>query len=177
MYNLDTEIRMSNMLKEQGIKTLQDFLERRAFLAENLAKAEEEVKLIEADIEEKTDFIKAVKNYWRLKPINKERNAIKNPKEKAVFEETHKADLSRFQTIVDIINHNKLPDGTLPKAEDLNTAIAEENKRLEKAKERVQKLRDEVYKYKVIEDNLRALDMDIPLEDNTKEIATEDKEI
>ena len=146
-------------------------------MSENLVKAEEEVKLIEADIEEKTDFIKAVKTYWRLKPINKERNAIKDPKEKAIFEETYKTALFRFQTIVDIINHNKLPDGTLPKAEDLNTAIAEENKRLEKARERVQKLRDEVYKYKVIEDNLRALDMDIPREGIAKEKSTEDKEI
>ncbi|MBQ7266605.1 MAG: relaxase/mobilization nuclease domain-containing protein [Firmicutes bacterium] len=156
-YNLDVEIRMVNMLKQNGINSLVDFKQQQHFLQEKLQKAETEVKQQSMIVDEKREIIKAIRNYWRLKPVNEKYKKISIPADKDRFATENKKFLAEFKTAVDIINRHKLPDGTLPKADEINTAIAEATEKVEQGRERLRQLKDELYKYSIIEDNLRHL--------------------
>ena len=166
MENIDIEIRMLNLLNQAGIGSFEELISTRENLEKAIAAKEEQIKYLNVKLSEKEEYKKAIRTYWRLKPINEKYKQYLNVDTKEAFEKENKKALQEFQTAVDIINRHKHPDGTLPKADEINTAIAEATEKVEHGRERLRQLKDELYKYSIIEDNLGHLgieDKDISL--------------
>ena len=166
-HNVDIQIRMLNMLSENGIESVDELKMRIANLEITLTNNKNTIIKLNAKSTENRDIVRAIRNYWRLKPIFKEYNSLKRLADKEIFMLDNKKKIEDYTAAVEILNKCKLPDGSLPKAAYLNAEIMENNDTIAEMEKENEKCSAELEKLKTLLDNLVSIGA---VEEDTEEI-------
>lgn len=167
--NVNIQIRILNCLNEKGIKSA-------AELDSQLKKCQKQVDInnqniqnINTQISEKKEIIKSYRSYWQYKPVISDMQKIKSFDEREKFKAENKFRIDQYNKAVEIMNRSKNPDGSSPKAADLNIEI----ERLETLKNNIiirqNKVKSELDSYENLKYNIEQI-----LDDN---ISNKEKEI
>ena len=153
-HNVDIQIRMLNMLSENGIESVDELKTRIANLEITLTNNKNTIINLTAKSKENWDIVRAIRNYWRNKPIYEEYSSFTNLADKEIFMLDHKNDVERYNTAVELLNKSKLPDGSLPRAAYLNAEIMENNDTIAEMEKENEKCSAELEKLKTLLNNL-----------------------
>ena len=162
MLNVDTEIRMLNMLSEYNIKSIDDLQTKIDSLQAKVDICDKNISLMTEEIEKRQTIINAIRDYWRLKLVMTEYRKIYDSKAKELFYVENMSDIDEYNRVIEVLNSNKLPDGTLPKSEQLKAEIAEYKHSRSMNYDNREKAKSELQKYRVLMDNVRAIMKDEP---------------
>jgi len=121
--NVNIQIRILNYLNENGIKSLDELNARLEKAKKQVDINNQNIQNINTQISEKNEIIRSLRMYWQYKPFITELQKIKSPDEQEQYKAKNKNQLDRYNKSVEIINRSKKPDGTLPKAVNLNLEI------------------------------------------------------
>ncbi|MBO5561536.1 MAG: hypothetical protein J6A07_07760 [Firmicutes bacterium] len=116
----------------------------------------------ESEINARQSVLNAIRDYWRLKPISAKYKTISDSKDKELFYVENMADINRYNNVTDVLNANKLPDGTLPRAEQLKSEIAEYKQSKTLNYDNRDKAKAELRKYEILMDNIKSVVKDEP---------------
>ena len=167
-HNLDVSIRVMNYLSQNNIKSIEEFTQKHDKLKKQLANIQEDIKFQTVSFDSKREIIKAIRNYWDLKPIKSKYDVIKDDGERKAFHNAHEEELTRFSTTVDIIKHHKKSNGELPTADEINDDVNYEQEKLEDLKNMAEEIKKELQKMDVIEENLKRMEI-MPEEEKERE--------
>lgn len=163
--NIDVEIRMLNMLNmlsEYNIKSIDDLQAKIDSLSHKIEVCDNNISLANEEINSRQTIITAIHDYWRLKPIIAKYKAISDSKDKELFYVENMAAIEQYNKVTEVLNTNKLPDGILPKAEQLKAEIAEYKQTKALNYDNKDKAKDELHKYEVLMDNIKTIIKDEP---------------
>ena len=160
--NIDVEIRMLNMLSEYNITSIDDLQTKIDSLNHKIEVCDNNIRLATEKINSRQAIITAIRDYWRLKPIIAKYKAISDGKAKELFYVENMADIDQYNRVTEVLNANKLPDGTLPKSEQLKAEIAEYKQTKELNYDNRDKAKGELRKYEVLMDNIKSIIKDEP---------------
>ena len=160
--NIDVEIRMLNMLSEYNITSIDDLQAKIDSLSHRIEVCNNNISLVNEEINSRQAIINAIRDYWRLKPIITKYKAISDSKTKELFYVENMAAIEQYNKITELLNANKLPDGTLPKAEQLKAEIAEYKQSKDLNYDNKDKAKTELQKYEVLMDNIKTIIKDEP---------------
>ncbi len=153
-HNVDIQIRMLNMLSENGIENLDELKTRIAELEIKLRNNKNAKIKLNAKSKENRNIVRAIRNYWRLKPVFEEYNSLDLSSDKEIFMRDNKNKIEDYTAAVEILNKSKLPDGSLPKAAYLNAEIMENNDTVAKLEKENEECSAELEKLKTLLTNL-----------------------
>ena len=160
--NIDVEIRMLNMLSEYNIKSIDDLQAKIDSLSHKIKVCDNNISLANEEINSRQTIITAIRDYWRLKPIIAKYKVISDSKDKELFYVENMTAIEQYNKVTEVLNTNKLPDGTLPKAEQLKAEIAEYKQTKSLNYDNKDKAKDELHKYEVLMDNIKTIIKDEP---------------
>lgn len=132
--NVNIQIRMLNYLREHNIKSYDELLENIEKCQKKVSVNQQNIQTLNTQIAEKREIIKSLRAYWQYKPYISGLYACKTENDREKYKADNKAQLERFEKAVEVINRSKNPNGTLPKAVDLNL----ETEKRKKLKERIE---------------------------------------
>lgn len=121
--NVNIQIRILNYLNENGIKSLDELNAKLEKSQKQAVINNQNIQNINTQISEKKEIIHSLRMYWQYKPVVTELRKIKSPNEQEQYKAKNKKQLDGYNKSVEIINRSKKPDGTIPKAVDLNLEI------------------------------------------------------
>ncbi|MBR1442943.1 MAG: hypothetical protein IJ583_05350, partial [Firmicutes bacterium] len=151
--DVNIEIKMLNLLSKEGISSYDELV----LLIEKQQKqvdiANKNVALLKSRIAEKKEVINAIRTYWRLKPLYQQYKAIGNITDSELFKIRNGDDIRKYNTAVEIMNKSKLPDGSLPKATDLNNEISRIENQIDDISIRQEKTKNKLSTYQNIKEN------------------------
>ncbi len=153
-HNVDIQIRMLNMLSENGIENLDELKTRIAELEIKLINNKNTIINLNTKSKENRDIVRAIRNYWRLKPVFEEYNSLDRSSDKEIFMRDNKNKIEDYAAAVEILNKSKLPDGSLPKAAYLNAEIMENNDTVAELEKENEECSAELEKLKTLLANL-----------------------
>ena len=153
-HNVNIQIRMLNLLSENGIGNLDELKTRIAELEIKLRNNKNAIIKLNAKSKENRNIVRAIRNYWRLKPVFEEYNSLDLSSDKEIFMRDNKNKIEDYTAAVEILNKSKLPDGSLPKAAYLNAEIMENNDTVAKLEKENEECSAELEKLKMLLDNL-----------------------
>ncbi|MBQ8940781.1 MAG: relaxase/mobilization nuclease domain-containing protein [Firmicutes bacterium] len=160
--NIDVEIRMLNMLSEYNIKSIDDLQAKIDSLSKKIEVCDSNISLANEEIKSRQTVVNAMREYWRLKPIIAKYKAISDSKTKELFYVENMADIEQYNKVTEILNANKLPDGTLPKADQLRAEIAEYKQSKGLNYDNKEDLKTELQKYEILMSNIKTIIKDEP---------------
>ena len=166
--NVDIQIRMLNMLNENGVRSIAELKTNIAEYEQKIADNKAQIKALNEKSKSNRDIVKAIRNYWRLKPVFEEYNSLKSLADKEIFMLDNKKKIEDYTAAVEIINRSKNADGTLPKAAYLNAEIMQNNDKVSEIEEQTEQYKTELYKYQTLLENLKALGIDTGEEEQTE---------
>ena len=155
--NIDTEIRMLNMLSEQSIKSIEDLQDKITGLQQQEEICNTNITTLTTQIQARQTILKAMQRYWQLKPLIEQYRGIFDKKAKEAFYVENMAKIDEYADITEILNQNKRPDGTLPKMTELRQEIEGYKQAREMNYENRDKTRRELEKYWILEKNIRTI--------------------
>ncbi len=120
---MNIQIRILNYLNENGIKSLDELNAKLEKSQKQAVINNQNIQNINTQISEKKEIIHSLRMYWQYKPVVTELRKIKSPNEQEQYKAKNKKQLDGYNKSVEIINRSKKPDGTIPKAVDLNLEI------------------------------------------------------
>ncbi|MBR1735551.1 MAG: relaxase/mobilization nuclease domain-containing protein [Firmicutes bacterium] len=151
--DVNTEIKMLNLLSKEEISSYEELV----LLVEKQQKqvdiGSKNIALLKSRIAEKKEVINAIRNYWRLKPLYQQYKAIGNITDREIFRIRNGEDIRKYEMTVEVMNKSKLPDGSLPKAVNLNNEIARIENQIEDISIRQEKAKNKLSTYQNIKDN------------------------
>ena len=165
--DVDIQIRMLNMLNENGVRSIAELKTNIAEYEQKIAANKAQIKALNEKSKSNRDIVKAIRNYWRLKPVFEEYNSLKSLADKEIFMLDNKKKIEDYTAAVEIINRSKNADGTLPKAAYLNAEIMQNNDSVSEIEEQTEQYKTELYKYQTLLENLKALGIDTGEEEQT----------
>ena len=155
--NIDVEIRMLNMLSEYKITSIDELQAKIDSLNKKIEVCDSNISLANEEIKSRQTVINAIREYWRLKPIIAKYKAISDSKTRELFYVENMADIEQYNKVTEILNANKLPDGTLSKADRLRTEIAEYKQSKDLNYDNKEDLKTELQKYEVLMGNIKTI--------------------
>ncbi len=170
-HNVDIQIRMLNILSESNIKSIDELRANIVRLEKQSVQYKMKITSYTENMNSNRAVIKAIKNYWRLKPIFEEYNSFKFPADKEIFMLDHKKEIEQYKSAVELINLSKFPDGTLPKASALNSEITEIKSIISEIEKLADKINTELLKYHILAQNLKTIGIDIEIQETTKNVS------
>jgi hypothetical protein len=156
-HNINVEIKMLNFLNEYGIESYDELAEKMFNLRNQISKTENNISHLNAMIDEKKDFARAIRTYHQYAPYYKEYTAIKVPVNKQVYKVLNNEKLQKYEYATQILNRYKLSDGSLPKVEDIKVEIEKFENRKTDYEAHNQKLKSELQRYEIVQYNLERL--------------------
>ena len=157
MRNVDVEIRMLNMLSDHNITSIEALQAKIDNLNKQLEICDSNINRADNEITARQYVLNAMRDYWRLKPIITKYKNISDSKDKELFYVENMADIERYNKVIEVLNANKLPDGTLPRGERLKAEIAEYKQTRALNYDNKDKAKLELQKYEVLMDNIKTV--------------------
>ena len=153
-HNVDIQIRMLNLLSENGIESVDELKMKIANLEITLTNNKNTIIELTAKNTENRNIVRAIRDYWRTKPIYEKYNSFTRLADKEIFMLDHKNNVERYNTAVELLNKSKLPDGSLPRAAYLNAEIMKNNDTIAEMEKENENCSAELEKLKTLLDNL-----------------------
>ena len=169
-HNVDIQIRMLNLLSENGIESVDELKTRIANLEIKLTNNKNTIIKLNTKSAENRKIVYAIRRYWRTKPTYEEYTSFTRPTDKEIFMLDHKKDVEDHKAAVELINKSKSSDGTMPRAAYLNAEIVENNEKVAELEKQNEECSAELQKLKTLLDNL--VSMGTVDEDVAEEIPT-----
>ena len=117
---------------------------------------DEFMEIISERLNDERNYINAVRNYWRLKPIYSEYKSIKSDADKEIFMLDHQQDVDDYKRVVDTINAVKASRKFKDTASVKVNIKANEQKKAE-LEEQQTNCKEELRKCRLILENLKSM--------------------
>ena len=153
-HNVDIQIRMLNLLSENGIESVDELKTRIANLEIKLINNKNTIIKLNTKNTENRKIVYAIRRYWRTKPTYEEYTSFTRPADKEIFMLDHKKEVEDHKAAVEMINKSKSSDGTMPRAAYLNAEIVENNEKVAELEKQNEEYSAELQKLKTLLDNL-----------------------
>ncbi len=154
VYNINTQIRMFNLMGEYGIKTPEELNEKIAELEKQEKQYADSIKSVEAMIESNEDKVRAIREYLRLKVYYDEYKSKITTYDKELYSLDHYYDLEKYKKAAERISGLKLPDGSLPNADTLDAHIKAEQDRMKLFSEKHKSIMTELRNLHLVKENI-----------------------
>jgi hypothetical protein len=146
-HNVNVEIKMLNFLNENGIKNYNELLIKLADIQMQVDENENNIKRIDAQINEKEQLIKANRIKWQYSASYEKYMSLPTPSEKSAYHLKNFKVLQMYEQAIKLLDNEKLTDGSFPKTADLKTDIEELIKLKNPIEVRNQREKSELQKY------------------------------
>ena len=156
VHNINVQIRMMNVLSEMGIQGVDELKTKIEELEEQADNDSRSIEIISDRIKSDWDYIGALRNYWRLKPIYTEYKAIKSDADKEIFMLDHRQDVEDYKRVVDTINSARANGMSKDTASIKADIEADEQKKAE-ISEQQEKRKEELQKCRLILENMKSM--------------------
>lgn len=156
VHNINVQIRMMNVLSEMGIQGVDELKAKIEELEEQVDNDSRSIEIIADRIKSDRDYIGALRNYWRLKPIYTEYKAIKSDADKEIFMLDHRQDVEDYKRVVDTINSARANGMSKDTASIKADIEADEQKKAE-ISEHQEKRKEELQKCRLILENMKSM--------------------
>ena len=159
-------------MNEKGIKSVAELDAQLKKCQNQVDIGNQNIQNINTQISEKKEIIKSYRSYWQYKPIISDMQKIKSSDEREKFKAENQFRIDKYNKAVEIINRSKNPDGSSPKAADLNMEI----ERLEILKNNIvirqNKVKSELASYENLKYNIEQI-LDNNISNEHKDIEKE----
>ncbi|MBO5561537.1 MAG: hypothetical protein J6A07_07765 [Firmicutes bacterium] len=145
------------MLSEYKITSIDELQAKIGSLSKKIEVCDSNISLANEEIKSRQAVINAMREYWQLKPIITKYKAISDSKTRELLYVENMADIEKYNKVTEILNANKLPDGTLPKADRLRTEITEYKQSKDLNYDNKQDLKTDLQKYEVLMGNIKTI--------------------
>ena len=156
VHNINVQIRMMNALSEMGIDGIDELNAKIEELEEQVNDNSRDMEIISERLNDERNYIYAVRNYWRLKPIYAEYKSIKSDADKEIFMLDRQQDVDDYKRVVDTINAVKASGKFKDTASVKVNIKADEQKKAELEEQR-KKYKEELQKCRLILENLKSI--------------------
>ena len=156
VHNINVQIRMMNVLSEMGIQGVDELKAKIEELEEQVDNDSRSIEIIADRIKSDRDYIGALRNYWRLKPIYTEYKAIKSDADKEIFMLDHRQDVEDYKRVVDIINSARA-NGMSKDTASIKADIEADEQKKAKISEQQEKRKEELQKCRLILENMKSM--------------------
>ena len=160
--NADIQIKMLNYLHANNIRSYEELLSNISLFESRISEQQKEVKAINKQIGSRRFLIKAIRTYWRYKPLYQHYVTIDAATEKELFMNNNRSELQSYMASIDIMNNSKLPNGTLPKSADLRKEIMHLTEIKDDYSEQMDILYNELSRYKNLKYNADCIIETVP---------------
>jgi hypothetical protein len=118
--NININSATLKFLKDNDIDSYSELTDKISNIENLIQKERDNIDTIKIQIADKREAIKAIKTYWKLKPICEQAVKLKktNNSKYAMYTEEHKQEIADFKNAIAIMEKVK-KDGKLPKMQDL----------------------------------------------------------
>ena len=157
VYNINTQIRMFNLMGEYGIKTPEELDEKITELEKQEKQYADSIKSVEAMIESNEDKVRAIREYLRLKVYYDEYNSKLSTYDRELYSLDHYYDLKNYEKASENISELKLPDGSLPNADTLDAHIKAEQDRKKLFSEKHKSIMTELRNLHLVKENIKRI--------------------
>lgn len=153
-HNINTQIKMMNLMGEYGIKTYDE-------LTEEISKLEKDIKSCDSNIAEYTqqaekdrNALETLRDYQRLKPFYMKYIKIVSPPEKELFGVEYHRELEAYKKVLARIESLKLPDGSFPTEENIIRNISDTEEKISEYTDKRKKLEKELRNLNRLKENI-----------------------
>ncbi|MBO5560764.1 MAG: relaxase/mobilization nuclease domain-containing protein [Firmicutes bacterium] len=130
VYNINTQIRMFNLMGEYGIKSPEELDEKIAELKKQEKQYIDSIKSVETMVESNKDKIKALSEYNRTKPYYDKYIGIRSKADKELYGVQYELELKSYKKAYERITDLKRPNGSLYEEGTLRAYIKAEEERI-----------------------------------------------
>ncbi len=156
VHNINVQIRMMNALSEMGIDGIDELKAKIKELEEQVNDNSRDMEIISERLNDERNYINAVRNYWRLKPIYAEYKSIKSDADKEIFMLDHQQDVDDYKRVVDTINAVKA-SGKFKDTASVKANIKVDEQKKAELEEQRKKYKEELQKCRLILENLKSM--------------------
>ena len=168
-HNINTQIKMMNLMDEYGIKTYDE-------LTEEISKLEKDIKSCDSNIaeysqraERNRNALETLRDYQQLKPFYLKYIKIVSPPEKELFGVEYHLELEAYKKVRTRIESLKLPDGSFPTEENIIRNISDTEEKISEYTDKRKELEKELRNLSRLNENIDSLNGD-NLEEDEEEI-------
>ena len=157
IYNINTQIRMFNLMGEYGIKSPEELDEKIAELEKQEKQYVDSIKSVEAMIESNKDKIKAVREYNRTKPYYDKYISIRSKADKELYGVQYELELKSYKRAYDRIADLKHRDGSLIAVDSLRAYIKAEEERIKLFSDKHKSVVSELRSLRLLRENIERI--------------------
>ncbi|MBQ8941197.1 MAG: relaxase/mobilization nuclease domain-containing protein [Firmicutes bacterium] len=157
VYNINTQIRMFNLMGEYGIKTPEELDEKIAELEKQEKQYADSIKSVEALVESNKDKIKELREYNRTKPYYDKYNSIRSASEKELYGVEYKLHLDSYKKAYKRISGLIRPDGSIYEESTLIAHIKAEEERKKLFAEKHNSVMTELRNLHLLKENIERI--------------------
>ena len=157
VYNINTQIRMFNLMGEYGIKTPEELDEKIAELEKHEKQYADSIKSVEAMIESNKDKIKALREYNRAKPYYDKYSSIRSKEDKELYAVQYELYLKSYEKAYERITDLKRPNGSVYEESTLRAYIKAEEERIKLFSEKHKSVMTELRNLHLLKENIERI--------------------
>ena len=156
VHNINVQIRMMNALSEMGIDGIDELKAKIEELEEQVNDNSRDMEIISERLNDARNYINAVRNYWRLKPIYTEYKSIRSDADKEIFMLDHRQDVEDYKRVVDTINAVKA-SGKFKDTASVKVNIKADEQKKAELEEQQTNCKEELRKCRLILENFKSM--------------------
>ena len=157
VYNINTQIRMFNLMGEYGIESPEELDEKIAELEKQEKQYADSIKSVEALIESNKDKIKAVCEYNRTKPYYDKYTTIRSAADKELYGVQYELELKSYKKAYERIADLKRPDGSVYEESTLWAYIKAEEERIKLFSDKHKSVMTELRNLHLLKENIERI--------------------
>ena len=157
VYNINTQIRMFNLMGEYGIKTPEELDEKIAELEKHEKQYADSIKSVEAMIESNKDKIKALREYNRAKPYYDKYSSIRSKEDKELYAVQYELYLKSYEKAYERITDLKRSNGSGYEESTLMSHIKAEEDRVKLFSDKHKSVMTELRNLHLLKENIERI--------------------